>query len=121
MDDNAGKRFQFEVYSQSNSTVKGCKTDSKGTVVQGNHKTYRYVVQFENFAMDISLKLVIFLFRMCANSEEDRSIWVESIQDSIKEHQFYDIISAKKAALRRKSLKPVHHDIPNNAELTIVQ
>ena len=42
MEDSDGKRFLFEVYSDTNPTVKGCKTDSKGTVVQGNHKTYRY-------------------------------------------------------------------------------
>jgi len=99
MEDKDGKRFLFEVYSETNATVKGCKTDSKGTVVQGNHKSYR----------------------MSASSEEDRSSWVQSIQDSIKEHDFYDIVNAKKAALRRKSLKHIdHHDIPTNSEPTIV-
>ena len=42
---------------------------------------------------------------MAASSEEDRESWVNTIQDSIKEHPFYDIITSKKAALRRKSLK----------------
>ncbi len=42
MEDCEGKRFLFEVYSETNATVKGCKTDSKGTVVQGHHKTYKY-------------------------------------------------------------------------------
>jgi len=98
MEDRDGKRFLFEVYSETNNTVKGCKTDSKGTVVQGNHKSYR----------------------MSASSEEDRSSWVQSIQDSIKEHDFYDIVNAKKAALRRKSLRHTdHHDIPTNSEPTI--
>ena len=41
MEDKDGKRFLFEVYSETNTTVKGCKTDSKGTVVQGKHKSYR--------------------------------------------------------------------------------
>ena len=51
---------------------------------------------------------------MCANSVEDRDLWLESIRDSIKEHPFYDIITAKKAALRRKSLRHVaQHDIPS--------
>jgi len=98
MEDKDGKRFLFEVYSENQNTVKGCKTDSKGTVVQGNHKSYR----------------------MSASSEEDRSSWVQSIQDSIKEHDFYDIVNAKKAALRRKSLRHTdHHDIPSNSEPTI--
>ena len=57
---------------------------------------------------------------MSASSEEDRSSWVQSIQDSIKEHDFYDIVNAKKAALRRKSLRHTdHHDIPTNSEPTI--
>ena len=99
MEDTDGKRFLFEVYSETAPTVKGCKTDSRGTVVEGNHKTYR----------------------MAANSEDDRSHWVQTIQDSIKEDPFYDIISAKKSALRSKSLRhTIHHDIPNSSEPTIV-
>jgi len=99
MEDKDGKRFLFEVYSETNATVKGCKTDSHGTVVQGKHKSYR----------------------MSANSDEDRESWVQSIKDSIKEHDFYDIVNAKKAALRRKSLRHIdHHDIPTNSEPTIV-
>jgi hypothetical protein len=41
VEDKDGRSFSFEVYSDSNSLVKGCKTDSRGTVVQGNHKSYR--------------------------------------------------------------------------------
>ena len=37
-----GKDWVFEIFSDSGSeTVKGCKTDSNGAVVQGNHKQYR--------------------------------------------------------------------------------
>ena len=54
-------------------------------------------------------------FRFSANSDNERSEWIECIKDSIKEHKFYDIVEAKKAALRRKSLKHgAHHDIPTN-------
>ena len=53
--------------------------------------------------------------RMSANCEEDRTAWVRSIQESIRKDPFYDIISAKKAALRRKSLRHVDHDIPLNS------
>jgi hypothetical protein len=53
-------------------------------------------------------------FRMCASSAEERDLWLEVIRDSIKEHPFYDIITSKKAALRRKSLRHVQqHDIPS--------
>ena len=34
--------WAFEIYSETNDIIKGCKTDSSGTVVQGNHKYYRY-------------------------------------------------------------------------------
>ena len=34
LEDSDGKRFMFEVYSEN----------SKGTVVQGKHKTYRFVL-----------------------------------------------------------------------------
>jgi len=90
MEDQEGKRYLFEIYNESGS-VKGAKRDTKGTIIQGNHSYYR----------------------MAASSEEDRESWVNTIQDSIKEHPFYDIITSKKAALRRKSLKHnQQHDIP---------
>ena len=38
-----GKDWVFEIFSDSGSeVVKGCKTDSHGAVVQGNHKQYRW-------------------------------------------------------------------------------
>ena len=37
-----GKRFLFEVYSDTNTHIKGCKKNYTGEVVQGRHKTYRY-------------------------------------------------------------------------------
>ena len=54
IDDLDGKSFCFELYSESSSVVKGCKTDSKGTVVQGNHKAYRYVYICVIYRMDNS-------------------------------------------------------------------
>jgi len=80
-EDKYGKEFCFEIYSESAEIIKGCKTDSGGTVVQGNHKQYR----------------------MNASSEEDRDCWIQCIQESIREHPFYKIISDKKAAIRRRS------------------
>jgi len=76
-----GKEFYFEIYSEISDIIKGCKTDSGGTVVQGNHKQYR----------------------MCASSEEDRDSWIQCIQEAIGEHPFYKIISDKKAAIRKRS------------------
>jgi len=80
-EDKDGKQFCFEIYSDMSDIIKGCKTDSSGTVVQGNHKHYR----------------------MSATSEEDREVWIQCIQESIREHPFYKIISDKKAAIRRRS------------------
>ena len=45
------------------------------------------------------------IFRISASSDEEKSEWMECIQASIKEHKFYDIVAAKKSALKRKSLK----------------
>ena len=43
-----------------------------------------------------------------------------AIRDSIKEHPFYDIITTKKAALRRKSIRHgTQHDIPSSSSMTM--
>ena len=54
LEDSDGKRFMFEVYSENDGPVKGCKTDSKGTVVQGKHKTYRFGLRFLKVSLTIS-------------------------------------------------------------------
>lgn len=36
----ANNGLSFEIFSESTSVIKACKTDSKGAVVQGNHKSY---------------------------------------------------------------------------------
>ena len=41
LEDKDEKNFAFEIYSETADIVKGCKTDSSGTVVQGNHHHYR--------------------------------------------------------------------------------
>jgi len=81
LDDKDGKEWAFEVYSEMSQIIKGCKTDSSGAVVQGNHRQYR----------------------MSAASEEDRDQWIEAIQDSIRDNPFYKIIADKKAAIHRRS------------------
>jgi len=81
VDDRDGKQFVFEIYSEQAEIIKGCKTDSSGTVVQGNHKYYR----------------------LSATNEEDRNEWIRCIQESIRDNPFSRIISDKKAALRRRN------------------
>ena len=48
VDDKDGKQWVLEIYSEMSDIIKGCKTDSSGTVVQGNHKYYRYLQQQPN-------------------------------------------------------------------------
>merc|ERR1719410_2200554 len=74
-----GKDWVFEIFSDSGSeVVKGCKTDSHGAVVQGNHKHYR----------------------MAAATQEERDQWMTAIEDSIEENPFCRIIEEKKASRR---------------------
>ena len=57
---------------------------------------------------------------MSASSAEERDLWLDAIRDSIKEHPFYDIITTKKAALRRKSIRHgTQHDIPSSSSMTM--
>ena len=55
--------------------------------------------------MFLNLISIFVIFRISASSDEEKSEWIQCIQDSIKEHKFYDIVAAKKSALKRKSLK----------------
>ena len=43
VEEREGKQWVLEIYSDMAEIIKGCKTDSNGTVVQGNHKYYRSV------------------------------------------------------------------------------
>ena len=59
-------------------------------------------------------------YRFSASSDSEKSEWIECIQASIKEHTFYDIVEAKKMALKRKSLKHgslQHEKLDHNVEL----
>jgi len=83
LDDKDGKQWAFEIYNEAGDIVKGCKTDSSGTVVQGNHHHYR----------------------MSAASEEDRDLWMNCIRDSIENNPFSKVIAEKKASMRQKSIQ----------------
>jgi len=79
-----GKEWVFEISSDSGSeTVKGCKTDSHGAVVQGNHKHYR----------------------MSATSREERDQWVQCIEECIEDNPFCRIIEEKKAQRKQMELE----------------
>ncbi|TRY80813.1 hypothetical protein TCAL_09275 [Tigriopus californicus] len=92
MDNVDSKSFCFELYSECTSVVKGCKTDNKGNVVQGKHKSYR----------------------MSASSEEERSDWVKAIKGSAINNEFEFTIAGKKAALRRMKQNPL--SLPNTPQ-----
>jgi len=96
VEDRDGKQFVFEIYSDMAEIIKGCKTDSNGTVVQGNHKYYR----------------------LSATNEEDRDEWIQCIQESIRDNPFHKIISDKKAAIRRRSGQRPPTSNPNNENQT---
>jgi len=81
IEERDGKQWVFEIYSDLAEIIKGCKTDTNGTVVQGNHKYYR----------------------LSTATEEDRDGWVTCIQESIRDNPFQKIISDKKAAIRRRN------------------
>jgi len=84
VEDQGGKQFIFEIYPANPEFadfIKGCKTDSNGAVVQGNHKYYR----------------------LSAVDEEDRNKWITCIQDSIsaEDNCILRQIAEKKASLKR--------------------
>ena len=63
---------------------------------------------FSSICLQLFIEFVYILYRMAANSQEDRTHWVSAIQDSIQVDPAYDIVRQKKAALRRKSLRFVY-------------
>merc|ERR1712242_669106 len=83
LDAKDGKQWVLEIFSDSGDIVKGCKTDSSGTVVQGNHHYYR----------------------MSAASKEERDIWIQCIRDSVENNPFSKVIAEKKVAMRQKSIQ----------------
>jgi len=82
LEDKEGTQWAFEIFNETGDIVKGCKTDSSGTVVRGHHHHYR----------------------MSASSAEERDIWIQCIRDSIENNPFSKIIAEKKVAMRQKSI-----------------
>ena len=54
--------------------IKACKTDSDGRVVEGKHSVYR----------------------MSANTEEDKQEWIRRLSQSISHNPFYDMLAQRK-------------------------
>ncbi|XP_048377591.1 cytohesin-2-like isoform X3 [Stegostoma tigrinum] len=69
----------FDLYSPNSKghTIKACKTDTDGRVVEGNHQFYR----------------------ISAPSREERDEWIKSIRASISRDPFYDMVASRKKKL----------------------
>ncbi|XP_067830644.1 cytohesin-3-like isoform X2 [Heptranchias perlo] len=69
----------FDLYCPNSKghTIKACKTDADGRVVEGNHQFYR----------------------ISAPSREERDEWIKSIRASITRDPFYDMVAARKKKL----------------------
>lgn len=70
------RKYCFEIYSADNSSslIKACKTDSEGKVVEGHHDVYR----------------------ICAESSQERETWIGCIKASMIFDPFYDMLQARK-------------------------
>ncbi|KAK0048462.1 cytohesin-1 [Biomphalaria pfeifferi] len=65
----------FELFSPgSTDIIKACKVDSDGRVVEGRHNVYR----------------------MAANTVEDKEEWINCIRSSINDNPFYDMLAARR-------------------------
>ncbi len=78
------KKFAFEIYHpEQNEDLKACKFDSSGAVVQGHHDTYLIA---------------------CSN-EDDMQNWMKSIEGSVFQNPFLELIR-KKLAKQRATKAP---------------
>uniref|UniRef100_A0A4W3I1Y6 Cytohesin-3-like n=1 Tax=Callorhinchus milii TaxID=7868 RepID=A0A4W3I1Y6_CALMI len=83
--DDSRKSNCFELYCPNKSkgnTIKACKTDTDGRVVEGNHQSYR----------------------ISAPSREERDEWIKSIRASITRDPFYDLVATRKKKITNKKL-----------------
>lgn len=72
------KPYCFELYSANNTTIKACKTDHEGKVIEGKHNVYR----------------------ICASSDDEKNEWIKCLRGSISDNPFYDMLAIR----RRKAL-----------------
>lgn len=71
---SGSKPHCFEIHSNGNDVIKACKTDSEGKVVEGKHTVYR----------------------MYAQTAEDKDDWMKSISLSISDDPFYSMLAARR-------------------------
>lgn len=64
----------FEIRSNGSDFIKACKTDSDGKVVEGKHMVYK----------------------MSANSDEDRSEWIRCIRASVHDNPFFELLEHRR-------------------------
>lgn len=60
-----------------NETIKACKTDGEGRVIEGKHTVYR----------------------LSASTKEEKDIWIKCINQSISHNPYYDLVAARKRKL----------------------
>ncbi|XP_069509135.1 cytohesin-4 [Ambystoma mexicanum] len=81
--DDSKKPNCFELFNNGckGQKVKACKTDNDGKVVQGKHQSYR----------------------ISAPSPDEQDQWITAIRASITRDPFYDLVSARKKRIVKKS------------------
>ncbi|KAF0033228.1 hypothetical protein F2P81_015518 [Scophthalmus maximus] len=71
---DSSKQFCLELYNPKGQTIKACKTEHKGRVVQGKHQSYK----------------------LSAASADERDDWMDAIRTSVTKDPFYDLVSLRK-------------------------
>ncbi|XP_068193911.1 cytohesin-4-like isoform X3 [Antennarius striatus] len=75
------KTYCLELYNPGGLKIKACKTENKGRVVQGKHRSYK----------------------LSAAAAEERDGWIDAIRSSITKNPFCDLVSLRKKKIIRNS------------------
>ncbi|XP_068193908.1 cytohesin-4-like isoform X1 [Antennarius striatus] len=78
---DTGKPYCLELYNPGGLKIKACKTENKGRVVQGKHRSYK----------------------LSAAAAEERDGWIDAIRSSITKNPFCDLVSLRKKKIIRNS------------------
>ncbi|KAG7505111.1 cytohesin-4-like isoform X1 [Solea senegalensis] len=68
------KSYCLELFNPKGQKIKACKTENKGQVVQGKHRSYK----------------------LSAASADERDTWMDAIRASVTKDPFYDLVSLRK-------------------------
>ncbi|XP_068434756.1 cytohesin-2-like isoform X2 [Clinocottus analis] len=71
---DASKPDCLELFNPKGQKIKACKTENKGRVVRGKHRSYR----------------------LSAAGAEERDAWIHAIRSSVTKDPFYDLVSVRK-------------------------